>query len=126
MHSHLHSLSICKALNQELEEELMTNIKKFPDAGDMLECVAQPCPKLVRKGPRCLIRIFLFLHLLTGHVKCYIIHPEFLDLFPDRDVSSGTFTIITLSQKTANDMTAWNNEVDEEREQLTEFVILIF
>ena len=43
---------------------------------------------------------------------------DFQDLFPDRDLSKDNFTIITLSQKTENDMTAWNETVEEERELL--------
>ena len=49
---------------------------------------------------------------------------EFQELFPDRDiVTTGSLSVITLSQKTKNDMTTWSEEVEEEREQLLEKVI---
>ena len=42
----------------------------------------------------------------------------------DRDISKEPLSIITLSQKTVNDMTSWSPDVEEEREQLLEKVIV--
>ena len=42
------------------------------------------------------------------------------DLFPDRDVISGNLSVICLSQKTTNDMSTWSEDVEREREFLTE------
>lgn len=73
----------------EIEELLMD----LPKPSDVLECVAQDCPKLVRK--------------------------DFADLFPGRDVTSGPLTVVTLTQKTQNDMSSWSEVVEYEREELT-------
>lgn len=47
---------------------------------------------------------------------------DFSDLFPDRDISLGPFTALTLSQRTKNDMSAWSYDVEMEREELLETV----
>lgn len=70
----------------------LESVQLKPTSVDRLECVAQDCPSVLRK--------------------------DFQDLFPDRNLSKDNFTIITLSQKTENDMTAWNDAVEEERELL--------
>jgi len=53
---------------------------------------------------------------------------EFQDLFPDRDLDAADttdhFTVMTLSQRTLNDMTSWNDDVEEERENLLQSVSL--
>lgn len=72
--------------------------KPIPTAEDLLECVAHECPELLRK--------------------------DFADLFPWRDVMQGNFTVITVSQKTKEDMSGWSMEVEAEREELLESFIL--
>jgi len=53
---------------------------------------------------------------------------EFQDLFPDRQLtgSEGSggdqLTVISLSQLTQNDMTSWNEDVEDERENLLQSV----
>jgi len=42
----------------------------------------------------------------------------FSDLFVDRDITSHQLTVVTLSQKTVRDMSEWDAEVEEEREEL--------
>lgn len=70
-----------------------TSAKLEPSSVDMLECVAVEIPGVMRK--------------------------EFQDLFPDRDLSrADQLTAITLSHRTQRDMTSWNEEVEEEREDL--------
>lgn len=59
---------------------------------DQLECVAQSCPTLLRK--------------------------DFSELFPDRNIMEGNFTVITVSQKTENDMATYNKDVIKERKEL--------
>lgn len=51
---------------------------------------------------------------------------EFKDLFPDRNLSDELLTVITISQKTVNDMSTWSEVVVQEREELTDFVRLVF
>ena len=43
-------------------------------------------------------------------------------MFPDRDIMFGDFTIITISQKTKEDMTGWSEDVEVEREELLKTV----
>ena len=60
-------------------------------------------------------------------------HPSFISLFclyasdlqslfPGHDIQSGPFTVISISQRTANDMSGWNAAVDDEREDMLETV----
>lgn len=41
-------------------------------------------------------------------------------LFPGRDLRTGNLSVITLAQRTLNDMTGWSEGVEEEREKLVE------
>lgn len=79
-------------LNQFAEIKSQADVKLQPTSVDMLECIAQEIPDAWRK--------------------------DFSDLFPDRDIHAGDLTVITLSQRTQNDMTSWSEEVESEREQL--------
>ena len=64
-----------------------------------------------------------------GMVECLVqecpssLHAGFLQLFPGVSLNSGRLTVITLSEKTEHDMTAWSSAVEDEREQLLEQVI---
>lgn len=80
---------------EDIEESLLKEMS--PSASDHLECLAQDCPKLLRK--------------------------DFMDLFPGMDVTRGHFTVITISQKTNNDMIGWSEEVEIEREELLEHFV---
>jgi hypothetical protein len=46
------------------------------------------------------------------------VRKDFQELFPDRDLAKEDLTVITLSQRTENDMTSWSDQVEAEREQL--------
>ncbi|KAK4302366.1 hypothetical protein Pmani_025551 [Petrolisthes manimaculis] len=69
-----------------------------PNPSDILECKAQLCPDLVKK--------------------------DFLDLFPGRNLRDGPLAVVTLSQKTQHDMSAWTEEMELEREELLECFIV--
>jgi len=50
---------------------------------------------------------------------------EFEDLFPVRGLGGADgdeLTVMTLSQRTQNDMTSWNEDVEQERENLLQSV----
>lgn len=68
-----------------------------PSVHDLLECVAQDCPQLLKK--------------------------DFQELFPDHNLSSWPLTVLTLSQRTQNDMSGWTPQVEAEREELLEHFI---
>uniref|UniRef100_UPI00398E8146 metabolism of cobalamin associated Db isoform X1 n=2 Tax=Pristiophorus japonicus TaxID=55135 RepID=UPI00398E8146 len=57
-----------------------------------VECAIQTCPELLRK--------------------------DFQSMFPEAPVAG--FTVLTVTQRSINDMTIWNEAVEEEREQLLE------
>ncbi|KAG1683565.1 Methylmalonic aciduria and homocystinuria type D, mitochondrial [Nymphon striatum] len=82
------------ALTEELERQLIFKLFPKPKNGETLECIAQECSALMKK--------------------------DLKDLFPDRNISNESLTVITISQKTVNDMSTWSEDVEEEREQLTE------
>lgn len=79
-------------LSQFADVRSQADIKLQPSSVDMLECIAQEVPSTSRK--------------------------DFSELFPDRDLGAGDLTVITLSQRTQNDMTSWSEDVETEREQL--------
>jgi len=54
------------------------------------------------------------------HEAPSLLKREVSSLFPDRDVINKHLSIITLCQKTANDMSGWSNDVEKEREILVE------
>lgn len=97
--------------SEDIEELLMD----LPQPSDVLECVAQDCPKLVRKG-RCCICLILSMATFVDFWKMVVL--DFADLFPGRDVTSGPLTVVTLTQKTKNDMSGWSEGVEYEREEL--------
>ncbi len=53
---------------------------------------------------------------VTSSVYCRV--PDFQELFPDRDLAQDVLTVITISQKTQQDMSGWSCEVEKEREDL--------
>ncbi|XP_014781559.1 cobalamin trafficking protein CblD isoform X2 [Octopus bimaculoides] len=63
----------------------------FQDS-DILECIVQSCPETLKN--------------------------LFNPLFHDRDIMNDIFTVITISQKTENDMATFNSTVKKEREGL--------
>lgn len=44
-------------------------------------------------------------------------------LFPGRELDKGSFSVLTLSQKTQEDMSCWSEAMEEERERLTEHFV---
>merc|ERR1719179_132115 len=46
------------------------------------------------------------------------------DLFPSQKLSEGPLTVVTLAFKTTNDMSTWSEEMEDEREQLTEHMVI--
>ncbi|KAJ9594627.1 hypothetical protein L9F63_027390, partial [Diploptera punctata] len=63
-----------------------------------LDCDAQQCPVLLKKG--------------------------ITELFPGKDFGGIDLTIVTLSQKTLSDLSSTGQEVDAEQERLTKFFVL--
>jgi hypothetical protein len=61
-----------------------------------VECLVQECPSFIQKG--------------------------LLELFPGAKLKLENLCVITLSEKTENDMTSWSMAVKEEREKLLEQV----
>ncbi|XP_068101936.1 cobalamin trafficking protein CblD isoform X2 [Hyperolius riggenbachi] len=57
-----------------------------------VECAMQSCPELLKR--------------------------DFASMFPE--ISSNNFMVLTVTQKTVNDMTMWSEEVENEREMLME------
>ena len=46
------------------------------------------------------------------------LHHSFMELFPDIAMHQGQLTVISISQRTKNDMSAWSAEVEDERDNL--------
>jgi len=95
----LTSISVDFSMLQQFAPGVEQRISITPTAMDSLECVAQACPSALKRDLR--------------------------ELFPGNDrlstcgsTSSPGVTVITLSQRTHNDMSAWSQAVEQEREQL--------
>ena len=105
----------------------------------MLECKAQPCPDLLRRGNKSYLNWCVFIspykiqwmkqplavrtkYLLTNIYNVSVIFSELAGLFVSMNLSEGPLTVITFCQRTVNDMTAWSSEVEEERDELVENV----
>ncbi|XP_053133724.1 cobalamin trafficking protein CblD [Hemicordylus capensis] len=69
----------------------VSDAKTYFDAAKV-ECAIQPCPELLRK--------------------------DFESIFPE--MTTNNLTVLTVTQKTKHDMTAWSEEVENEREFLIE------
>ncbi|XP_074622219.1 cobalamin trafficking protein CblD-like isoform X6 [Acropora palmata] len=60
----------------------------------------------------------------VGTVECSVqqcpgfLHHSFMELFPDIAMHQGQLTVISISQRTKNDMSAWSAEVEDERDNL--------
>lgn len=63
-----------------------------------VDCVAQDCPMLLRRGV--------------------------MELFPGTDIGGSDLTIVTLSQKTTTDLSHTGSEEETEREKVTKFFVL--
>ena len=59
------------------------------------------------------------------HEAPRLLKRDIQSLFPDRDVMSGSLSVICLSQKTSQDMSTWSEKVETERELLTEEFITV-
>jgi len=81
-----------------LMEQSLKDNDSLMNATDVLEYVAQPCPKLLLK--------------------------DFQELFPGRKLSSEKLTVVVLSQRTDNDMSEWSDEVEVEREELLSYFVV--
>ncbi|GCC24279.1 hypothetical protein chiPu_0002679 [Chiloscyllium punctatum] len=73
-------------------DHLDLRISGFSCRNAKVECAIQTCPELLRK--------------------------DFQSMFPEAPVVG--FTVLTVTQRSVNDMTIWNEAVEEEREQLLE------
>lgn len=94
-----HRLTVGQAFNpDDLDDDYAANMNVAPPTNVILECVAQECPKLLQK--------------------------DFSDLFPTMFLTTGPLTVVTLCQKTLNDMSAWSEAVDLEREELMLYFVI--
>jgi hypothetical protein len=84
--------------NELMEESLQDDESHPSSAVNVLECVAQSCPKLLLR--------------------------DFQEMFPGRELSSGKLTVVVLSQRTFNDMSVWSHEVEMEREELLLYFVI--
>ncbi|XP_042192443.1 metabolism of cobalamin associated Db isoform X2 [Callorhinchus milii] len=75
----------------ELQPQQITNAETYFENA-VVECAIQTCPELLRK--------------------------DFQSMFPEAPVAG--LTVLTVTQRTINDMTVWSEDVEEEREVLLE------
>eukprot|EP00092_Neocalanus_flemingeri_P025580 GFUD01027732.1.p1 GENE.GFUD01027732.1~~GFUD01027732.1.p1 ORF type:complete len:309 (-),score=86.41 GFUD01027732.1:567-1493(-) len=61
---------------------------------------------------------------LKVHTAPTLLRKELGDLFPEEDLTAGPLSIITMSILTEQDMSTWSEEVEAEREKLTEHTVI--
>lgn len=93
-----HRSAVNQFFNHEDMEDNLDTVNSQSPIHVTLECIAQECPKLLQK--------------------------DFSDLFPTMHLTTGPFTVVTMSQRTKNDMTAWSESVEVEREELMLYFVI--
>lgn len=83
--------SYMKDIAEDNYQEMVAQTQKSSTAGTV-ECSVQQCPGFLHHG--------------------------FMELFPDIGVQLGQLTVVSISQQTKNDMSAWSPEVEDERDDL--------
>jgi len=86
-----------EAVEQIKEEEMAALEKSLNRSDENLECTAQSCPELLRRELTCLFRSV--------------------------NLTSGPLTVITICNKTKNDMSTWSADVEVERDLLVDSFI---
>jgi len=61
---------------------------------------------------------------LEVHTAPTLLRKELGELFPEQDLTAGPLSIITMSIMTEHDMSTWSEEVEAEREKLTEHTVI--
>jgi len=61
---------------------------------------------------------------LEVHIAPTLLRKELGALFPEQNLVEGPLTIMTMSILTENDMSTWSEEVEDEREKLTEHTVI--
>jgi hypothetical protein len=79
-------------IQQFLHKNRLDMLAKATAKSNGIECSAFECPDLLKK--------------------------DFVDLFPGINLNEKPLTVITLTQKTSNDMSSWSEQVETEREDL--------
>jgi len=82
------------------------------------------CVDLLDEFPR-LIELEMEDVEVIAHETPILLRKDMKSLFPGRDVENGTFTTITYSQYTENDMSKWSELVEEERDAKMEKFVLV-
>ena len=54
------------------------------------------------------------------HEAPRLLKKELEGLFAGKEVLDGSLSVITMSQKTDNDMSVWSHEMEDERDKMTE------
>jgi len=62
---------------------------------------------------------------LVPHEAPLLLRKQLADLFPGQKLGEGPATVLTLAIRTQHDMSAWSEEMEEEREKLTEDSVIV-
>ncbi|KFM80771.1 Methylmalonic aciduria and homocystinuria type D protein, mitochondrial, partial [Stegodyphus mimosarum] len=94
--------AILSTLPEDRHQSLFTQVacvitEEILSTPQKIDCVAHDCPVLLRK--------------------------DFADLFPNRNLNNDNLTVLTLCQKTENDMSSWSEDAEVERETLETFFV---
>lgn len=103
---------------QEKEEQAPSTTEPYFD-GSTVECAVQLCPDQLKNGELLLMAgiVFFWGSVALSHFGLWFMWwADFQCIFPE--APSPGMTVVTVTQKTLNDMTSWSFAVEQEREQM--------
>jgi len=106
--------------NKENQVHALYNANDFIKYTPGSESVVCSSPSLLTKFPP-----LPSSHLmeLIPHEAPLLLRKQLADLFPGQKFGEGAITVLTLAIRTDHDMSTWSEEVEEERERLTEHTV---
>jgi len=107
--------------NQESQVHTLYNAHDFIKYTPGSEAVVCASPSVLSRFPTLPSSDMLE---LTPHDAPMLLRKQMADLFPGQKLDEGALTVVTLAIKTENDMSAWSEEMEAEREKLTEHTVM--
>jgi len=112
---------LTSSTNQESQVHALYNANDFIKYTPGSEGVVCCSPSLLSRFPALPSSDMLE---LTPHEAPLLLRKQLIDLFPGQRLEEGALTVLTLAIKTEHDMSTWSEEVEAEREKLTEHTVM--
>lgn len=107
--------------NQESQVHALYNANDFIKYTPGSEQIVCSSPSILSKFPPLPSSDMLE---VTPHEAPVLLRKQMMDLFPDKTLRDGALTVVTLAIRTQCDMSAWSEEMEVEREKLTDHTVI--